>query len=196
MKTKLFGLPSLGLLCWFPDALVYTSMIILKYQVSHLIKLGPSCFTSSSKLVSFRKLDCETLGFFDADAGAERDHDRVDVRPREFRSETSAAENLAAYHCGPKFSGNCRRKGAYACHLCPYTSYSRGDVIKHVRVHTGERPFKCTICPYASTQRQNVTVHMRKHSKEKLFSCYICGSTYKLQQDLQRHLERCTNNMQ
>lgn len=131
-----------------------------------------------------------------SNAGAERDHDRVDVRPREFRSETSAAENLAAYHCGPKFSGNCRRKGAYACHLCPYTSYSRGDVIKHVRVHTGERPFKCTICPYASTQRQNVTVHMRKHSKEKLFSCYICGSTYKLQQDLQRHLERCTNNMQ
>ena len=52
----------------------------------------------------------------------------------------------------------------YACPLCSKIQKIRSDCIKHIRTHTGERPFQCPFCTYAaSTQthlaRHNRTVH-------------------------------------
>ncbi|XP_035665197.1 zinc finger protein with KRAB and SCAN domains 1-like, partial [Branchiostoma floridae] len=60
------------------------------------------------------------------------------------------------------------------CPYCPYSVDSRG-LTAHVRIHTGEKPFKCSMCDYSACQKVNLDRHMLKHTGEKPFMCGECG---------------------
>lgn len=62
-------------------------------------------------------------------------------------SQTSHQEGLTCSFCGKWF-------------LYPK------DVKRHVRIHTGEKPFACTLCPYRAAQKGNVKQHMISVHKE------------------------------
>lgn len=49
----------------------------------------------------------------------------------------------------------------YACQFCNKTFSQRIELLKHTRIHTGEKPFKCGMCNYRSAQLCNVKTHMR-----------------------------------
>ncbi|XP_069173766.1 broad-complex core protein isoforms 1/2/3/4/5 isoform X34 [Procambarus clarkii] len=46
------------------------------------------------------------------------------------------------------------------CTYCPYTTTIRTNYFKHIRKHTGEKPFGCPHCNYSSTQKSNLHRHM------------------------------------
>lgn len=51
----------------------------------------------------------------------------------------------------------------WLCCFCPKTFEGRGNLVHHLRVHTGEKPFKCDVCGMCFSQKGNMNKHVRKH---------------------------------
>ena len=53
----------------------------------------------------------------------------------------------------------------YACPYCSKVMRNRVMVVRHIRVHTGEKPYTCSMCNYQTKQKSSITVHFnRVHS--------------------------------
>ncbi|ECH7874861.1 C2H2-type zinc finger protein, partial [Salmonella enterica subsp. enterica serovar Rubislaw] len=53
----------------------------------------------------------------------------------------------------------------FPCSRCSRTFASPSALVRHMRTHTGERPYVCQTCGQAFCQRSGLTAHMRtQHS--------------------------------
>ena len=56
---------------------------------------------------------------------------------------------------------------------CPHVGCGKGfkdkkTLNQHVKLHTGEKPYKCHLCDYAGTQKTSLNVHLAsKHGIKK-----------------------------
>nr|XP_027222731.1 zinc finger protein 316-like [Penaeus vannamei] len=70
---------------------------------------------------------------------------------------------------GVAWNLNCRQaRKVHNCTLCSYRTPSRSDIDKHIRTHTGEKPFSCPHCLYQTANKSNLKRHMRTHTAENI----------------------------
>ncbi|XP_031415490.1 zinc finger protein Helios isoform X2 [Clupea harengus] len=84
----------------------------------------------------------------------------------------------------------------FSCSQCGVSFTQKGNLLRHVKLHTGEKPFKCPFCNYACRRRDALTGHLRTHSVGKPHKCNYCGRSYKQRTSLEEHKERCHNYLQ
>ncbi|XP_059199477.1 zinc finger protein Helios [Centropristis striata] len=84
----------------------------------------------------------------------------------------------------------------FQCNQCGVSFTQKGNLLRHIKLHTGEKPFKCPFCSYACRRRDALSGHLRTHAVGKPHKCNYCGRSYKQRTSLEEHKERCHSYLQ
>lgn len=78
----------------------------------------------------------------------------------------------------------------HTCHICLHTFTAKNNLVRHIRLHTGYKPYKCTICSVSFTRRDDLKGHILKHNYSKPYRCNICGKGYTDRSCVRNHMRK------
>lgn len=94
----------------------------------------------------------------------------------------SLKQHLASHSCGESSSTGCFYEQkqlpvkTYTCKECGYCTLHNGNLKPHMRIHTGEKPYKCSQCAVAfrtsSHLKRHLVTHLKLHCRRCKFSTF------------------------
>ena len=84
-----------------------------------------------------------------------------------------------------------KRTQQHECNVCEKMFGSSSDLVKHMRIHTNEKPYECDVCEKRFSDSGNLKRHMRIHTNEKQYECDVCEKRFSRSDTLKRHMRCC-----
>ncbi|XP_021090292.1 DNA-binding protein Ikaros isoform X14 [Mesocricetus auratus] len=85
----------------------------------------------------------------------------------------------------------------FQCNQCGASFTQKGNLLRHIKLHSGEKPFKCHLCNYACRRRDALTGHLRTHSviKEETNHSEMAEDLCKIGAERSLVLDRLASNV-
>ena len=79
------------------------------------------------------------------------------------------------------------KTGECWCEVCGRTFTMQGQLNRHMRSHTGARPYACSTCGKAFHRKDVLYKHRQRHEGQGAYQCCTCGQAFVTQPELRNH---------
>ena len=94
---------------------------------------------------------------------------------------------MLLYHIKPEEAKKLKYK-VYTCEHCGKMMGQKHVYLRHVRLHTGHRPWKCDECGKTFTMMSALNTHKKSHLDRKPYHCEICDQGFV---DMTKYTKHC-----
>ena len=154
----------------------------IKNKESYSCECGLFYTTKRSLRRHKRKHEEEIQGPTENKLANNKEHvDREGVKKRKL---TNKKLKNSTYNSEKKES---KVRAPKVCDICGRTFLQGSNLIKHKRVHSGEKPYVCDYCGKAFASSSSLVIHRRTHTGERPYQCDLCPATFAQRTTLLTH---------
>ncbi|XP_062986570.1 zinc finger protein 407 [Elgaria multicarinata webbii] len=141
---------------------------------------------------------CKICHFATAQLGDARNHVKRHLGMREYKCHVCGVAFVMKKHLNTHLLGKhgvgTPKERKFTCPLCDRSFTEKWAMNNHMKLHTGEKPYKCTwpTCHYSFLTASAMKDHYRTHTGEKSFLCDLCGFAGGTRHALTKHRRQHT----